>query len=83
MGLIVGYVSFLAATGKTTAGRLRFLLLGPLGGIFGAFLAMMFVADPLVASGKLSAGVVIGAVAGAAVLTWALRFIHPAGRPGS
>ena len=76
VGVICGYVAYRAAIGKSSAGPLRFTLVGLVGGLVGAYLGISMIAGPFVTSGKAFSTTVIGAGLGAAVLCYVLRVIH-------
>jgi len=76
-GLIVGFVSYRASREKTSASLPLFLMSGVLGGWIGSFLGVSLVTGAYVSQSKMLAGTVIGAIGGAALLTWTMRILKP------
>ena len=77
VGAIVGYIASRAFRNDSTADPLRFTLVGLVGGLGGAFLAVLMVDSPSFNPGPVFTLSVIGAIVGAAVLSYVLRILHP------
>jgi uncharacterized membrane protein YeaQ/YmgE (transglycosylase-associated protein family) len=77
IGAFAGYIAYRAAEGKTSAGPVRFMLVGAFGGAGGTMLGLMLVADQFLTRGKAMAATFIGAALGAAVLCYVLRVVQP------
>lgn len=82
VGAIVGYLAYRAFSNVSSAGPVRFTLVGVVGGWGGAFLGVLLVDDAFRTPGKVFALTVIGAIIGAAALSYVLRILHPAAKNG-